>query len=102
MGREDIIKMAREAGELKCDCCLPYYEETDIEGFEVFLERFAQLVKQHVQIEQMPKFEELALLVREDEREDCAKVLDDMAAQDRHTNYYVVAANAIRARGETK
>lgn len=44
MNRDDIIRMAREAGELKCDCCLPYYEETDIEGFEGFLERFANLV----------------------------------------------------------
>ena len=44
MNRDDIIRMAREAGELKCDCCLPYYEETDIEGFEGFLERFAKLV----------------------------------------------------------
>jgi hypothetical protein len=37
--------MAREAGELKCDCCLPYYGETDIEGFEGFLKRFAELVR---------------------------------------------------------
>jgi hypothetical protein len=44
MTRDDIIRMAREAGEVKCDCCLPSYEETDIEGFEGFLERFAALV----------------------------------------------------------
>lgn len=44
MNQDDIMRMAREAGELKCDCCLPYYEETDIEGFEGFLERFAALV----------------------------------------------------------
>jgi hypothetical protein len=34
------------------------------------------------------------------EREACAKLLDEMAAQDHYTNYYVVAAKAIRARGE--
>ena len=34
------------------------------------------------------------------EREACAKLLDDMAAQDKRTNYYVVAAKAIRARGQ--
>jgi hypothetical protein len=34
------------------------------------------------------------------EREACAKLLDEMAAQDKHSNYYVVAAKAIRARGE--
>ncbi len=44
MMHEDIIRMMREAGEVKCDCCLPSYEETDIEGFEGFLERFAALV----------------------------------------------------------
>ena len=35
------------------------------------------------------------------EREACAKVLDEMAAQDKRTNYYAVAANAIRARGHS-
>jgi hypothetical protein len=34
------------------------------------------------------------------EREACAKLCDEMAANDHHTNYYLVAANAIRARGE--
>jgi hypothetical protein len=33
------------------------------------------------------------------EREACAKVLDEMAAKDKLTNYYVVAALAIRERG---
>jgi len=32
------------------------------------------------------------------EREACAKVMDDMAAQDNLTNYYKVAARAIRER----
>jgi hypothetical protein len=41
----DTIDMAREAGKLKCDCCLPYYEETDIEGFEGFLKAFEALVR---------------------------------------------------------
>jgi len=35
----------------------------------------------------------------EAEREACAKVLDEMAAKDKLTNYYVVAALAIRERG---
>jgi hypothetical protein len=34
-----------------------------------------------------------------EEREACAKVLDEMAAKDKLTNYYVVAALAIRERG---
>ncbi|MFY8038886.1 MAG: hypothetical protein ACOVN4_04375 [Bosea sp. (in: a-proteobacteria)] len=32
------------------------------------------------------------------ERESCAKLMDDMAAQDNLTNYYKVAARAIRER----
>jgi hypothetical protein len=36
----------------------------------------------------------------EAEREACAKVLDEMAAKDRLSNYYQVAALAIRARGQ--
>lgn len=40
----------------------------------------------------------LALDVAAAEREACAKLMDDMAAQDKVTNYYKVAANAIRAR----
>jgi hypothetical protein len=35
----------------------------------------------------------------EAEREACAKVLDEMAAKDKLTNYYVVGALAIRERG---
>ncbi len=33
------------------------------------------------------------------EREACAKLMDDMAAKDNLSNYYKVAANVIRARG---
>jgi len=35
-----------------------------------------------------------------EEREACAKVLDEMAAKDKLTNYYTVAALVIRARGQ--
>ena len=34
------------------------------------------------------------------EREACAKVCDELAAKDKLSNYYAVAAKAIRARGE--
>lgn len=40
---------------------------------------------------------EMAVLA---EREACAKLLDDMAAKDKLSNYYAVAARAIRERGE--
>jgi hypothetical protein len=34
------------------------------------------------------------------EREACAKVCDEMAERDKLSNYYRIAANAIRARGQ--
>ena len=37
-----------------------------------------------------------AKLVAEHEREKCAKLMDEMAVKDNLTNYYKVAANAIR------
>jgi hypothetical protein len=39
--------------------------------------------------------------IRADEREACAVVCDVLAAQDKLSNYYAVAARAIRARGNT-
>jgi hypothetical protein len=73
MNREDIIRMAREAG-------IGWLERA--EGISEFLERFANLVAAA-------------------EREACAKVLDEMAAKDKLSNYYQVAAIAIRARGQS-
>jgi hypothetical protein len=94
MDREDIIKMAREAGVFTEDgYCITVTLEV--------AERFAQLVKQHVQIEQMPKFEALALLVREDEREACAKLCEQLGASTNGTyERNVECATAIRVRGE--
>jgi hypothetical protein len=40
-----------------------------------------------------------AKVVAAAEREECAKVLDEMAAADRLSNYYQVAALRIRERG---
>ena len=72
MNRDDIIRMAREAGISKPWDQEPVQWET--------LERFANLVAAA-------------------EREACAKVLDEMAAKDKLSNYYKVAALAIRERG---
>ena len=71
MTREDIIRMAREAGKVR-----PGVEYMPLEVFE----RFANLVAAA-------------------EREACATVLDEMAAKDTLSNYYKVAALAIRERG---
>ena len=71
MTRDDIIRMAHEA-DREWDC--------DRDMFE-WLEWFANLVAAN-------------------EREACAKVCDEMASRDKLSNYYKVAANAIRARGQ--
>jgi len=39
-----------------------------------------------------------AKLIAEKEREKCANICEEMAVKDRFTNYYKVAANAIRER----
>jgi len=46
---------------------------------------------------QLKEFEQR---IRAEEKEACAKMLDEMAAKDKLTNYYKVAAVAIRAKGE--
>ena len=43
--------------------------------------------------------QELEWQVAEREREACARVCDDLAANDKLSNYYAIAARAIRARG---
>lgn len=72
MNQDEIISMAREVG---IDWHKHWdYDETNRIG------RFAALVAAA-------------------EREACAKLMDNMAKQDKHSNYYKVAAAAIRARG---
>lgn len=44
MNRDDILRMAREAGDVRCDCCLPEPEPYEMQQF---LERFAALVAAH-------------------------------------------------------
>jgi|APGre2960657404_1045060.scaffolds.fasta_scaffold01564_6 hypothetical protein len=44
----------------------------------------------------LPAFENLVWL----EREACAKAMDDLAEKDLYSNYFKVAANTIRARGQ--
>jgi len=73
MNKDDIIRMAREAG---------FADSKSVVHAAYQLEAFAHLVAAA-------------------EREACAKLLDEMAAQDKHSNYYVVAAKALRARGNT-
>ena len=94
MDREDIIKMVLEAHGPITD----KWWDMDVAA----LKRFAALVAKQYSSKHASLWLKRIDEAVKAEREACAKVLDDMAAQDRHTNYYVVAANAIRARGETK
>ena len=75
MTRDDIIKLAREAG------FDPHDMSDDFTCNLIDIERFAALVAAA-------------------EREACARVCDELAAKDKLSNYYAVAARAIRARGQ--
>ena len=75
MTRDDIIRMAREAGAFFDGDCSVY---------------------------DMPEhcFEKFAALVAEREREACAKVCDELRDEDGFEPYGTECAAAIRARGE--
>ena len=89
LDRKVVIRLAREAG----------YD--DAESHSGRLRAFAFLVMAEAcnkMVDDMPNSEIVKAAI-EDEREACAKVLDEMAAKDELSNYYVVAALAIRERG---
>lgn len=41
---EKAARMAREAGLLNCNCCLPFWDEDDQENWKRFFVNFAALV----------------------------------------------------------
>ena len=97
MNRDDVIRMVREAR---------LWDTFDDDSLGA-LERFAALVaaaeRNNVHTCHNDCQRPACVAVREAvkaEREACAKVLDEMAAKDRLSNYYQVAALAIRARGQ--
>ena len=77
MTRDDIIRMAREAG-----------------WPGIYSKPLLSITMQE------DDFLRFAALVAAAEREACAKVCDELAEKDRLSNYYAVAARAIRDRGE--
>jgi len=77
MTQDDIIDMAQEAGFVEYEL-----DDGTTNAFDIRYQRFANLVAAA-------------------EREACAKLLDEMAAQDKHSNYYVVAAKALRTRSKS-
>ena len=76
MNRDEIFKMARKSG-VTSNCDYPDDWLFDDEQ----LERFFHMAQAA-------------------ERKECAKVCDELAARDKLSNYYAIAANAIRARGQ--
>ena len=111
--RDDIIRMARDAG-FYVDEVARQHQPNCISGtyhmIDEPLERFAALVAAAKETELMDSMT-IAYMDGYQKGKDagaaaaheaCAKVLDEMAAQDKWTNYYGVAANAIRAMGEIK
>ena len=70
-------------------------DELDKSVLRLHAEASAELRRLHKRITEL----EQAVV---DEREACAKVCDEFAERDKLSNYYAVAARAIRARGETK
>ena len=99
MNRDDVIRMAREAG---------YQEDMfgfgiwDSQEFNDFADLVAAAERNNVHTCHNDCQLPACVAVRESveaEREACAKVLDEMAAKDRLSNYSQVAALAIRARG---
>jgi len=74
MDSDDIVHMAREAG---------FAIQGDMYGED----------------DEIARVKRFAKLVAAAEREECAKLLDEMAAADKLSNYYQVAALRIRERG---
>jgi hypothetical protein len=76
----------------------------DLNWFDPYLERFAALVAEHtlanIDPSKFMSYQEGLEAGRLAEREACAKVCDEFASRDKLSNYYKVAANAIRARGQ--
>ena len=99
MNREDIIRMAREVG----------FSEYHLRVLDQGIYRLADLVaaaereafdaKYPIQLTH-DQYNVVINAALKDEREACAKVCDEMAAKDKLSNYYQVAAIAIRARGQ--
>ncbi len=106
MNQDDIIRMARQAGFERLG-----HDDEDLVCYPEELEAFANLVaaaeRERIKWDSIhschPECDKpVCVAMRKavaEEREACAKVLDEMAAKDKLTNYYVVAALLIRERG---
>ena len=46
---DEVFRLAREAADIKCDCCLPYYDDMEEAEMGLFLRRFADLIAKHLE-----------------------------------------------------
>lgn len=107
MNRDDMIRMAREA-DINLSTVEYYQRELTHFGALVAAAEREKVAAWMIQrsyatghgdtTEDLLK--ELEWQVTEREREACATVCDEFAERDRLSNYYAVAARAIRARGQ--
>ena len=94
MNREDIIRIAQEAG---------LHIATDVNWMPIigleYAEKFAALVIANHPPQSYMTWQEGYEAGKHDEREACAKVCDGYS-NDRHANMADLCAEAIRARGQ--
>lgn len=111
MNRDDVIRMAREAGMHRQQHNLmsnPVQHRYSYDGYEENLERFAALVAVHIRkTEFKPDWINYQRGVEDgaaEEREACAKVCEEMLSMERYERNIALlgAAVSIRARGEIK
>jgi hypothetical protein len=99
MNREQIRAWAREAG------IGPVYGYESIERFAALVaaEKEQQMIRDGyrkcAEGQRTTQFCGLLDAAVKAEREACSRVCDELAARDKLSNYYAIAAKAIRARG---
>ena len=106
MNREDITRMAREARLAEHTHPYQLWSASD-DGLEQFANLVAAAERERIKWESIhschPECDKpVCVAMRKavaDEREACARLLDDLAAKDKLSNYYKVAALLIRERG---
>jgi hypothetical protein len=86
MTRDDIIRMAREAG---------LYVGTNLSGVQLVGAQEDSGLLIHMNVDELERF---AALVAAAEREACAKIADEVGDDDEDCHAWA-AADAIRARG---
>ena len=96
MNREDIIRMAREAGAIfPADGSYHRFESPED------LERFAQLVAEKERAEFAAHAVDIARRAIKEEREACAKIVEESSLPDAYSEPVLLdIAETIRARGE--